>query len=247
MRGRIMNKTSSNARFKASLEELAQLGCPVDLSVAVTEIEDEKVEIEQVGGLLESHIFPLQNKRTDYIVDIAVTNQTSRSIDVIDVKLKTPWDNRLFEWVRPFRVPVTPLQVKLQGRAKRENPLVYDLADEPGLRFAYDEVINHHLLEARKLPAKRRLEGLLLGIGGFMPDSLVHGELLEMSLTIIGADHAEYSEPIRFWTERLLPRPTTVKTRTSIFAELVEREAARARDDTRTPPPASQPPASDKT
>lgn len=243
-----MNKISSNARLKASLEEFAQFGCPVDLSVAVTELENEKVEIEQVGGLLESHIFPLQNKRTGYIVDIAVTNQTSRSIDVIDVKLKTPWDNRLFDWVRPFRVPVTPLQVKLQGRAKRENPLVYDLADEPGLRFAYDEVINHHLLETRKLPAKRRLEGLLLGIGDFMPDNLGQGELLEMSLTITGADHAEYATTIHLWTERRKARPMPVKKRTSIFAELVKKEAVRARDSARIPPlPASQPPASDKT
>ena len=44
-----------------------------------------------------------------------------------------------------------------------------------------------------------------------MPDNLVHGELVEMSLTIIGADHAEYSASIRFWTERLLVRPTIVK------------------------------------
>jgi hypothetical protein len=217
-----MNKTASNARLKSSLEELRQLGSPVDLSV-VTEVENEKVEIEQIGGMLESHIFQLQNRRVAYIADIAVTNQTSRSIDVIDVALQTPWDNRLFEWV-------TPLQVKLQGRAKRGNGLVYEFPGERGLRFAYDEVINHRLLEGKKLPGKRRLEGLLLGIGGFMPDNLVHGELLEMSLTIVGADHAEYSASIRLWTERLLVRPTIVTKRTSIFAELVEEEAVRARD-----------------
>jgi hypothetical protein len=225
-----MNRTASNTRLKASLEELARLGSPVDLSVVDMEVENKKVEIEQVGGRFESQIFQLQNRRVAYIADIAVTNQTSRSIDVIDVQLQTPWDNRLFEWVTPFQVEVTPLQVKLQGRAKRENPFVYEFPGERALRFAYDEVINHHLLEARKLQGKRRLQGLLLGIGDFMPDNLVHGELLEMALTIIGVDRAEYSEPIRFWTERLLAPPKIVKTRTSIFAELVEEEAVRARD-----------------
>src|SRR5664279_190926 len=101
-----MNKTGSNARLKASLEELRQLGSPVDLSV-VTEVENEKVEIEQVGGMLESHIFQLQNRRVAWMADIAVTNQISTTIDVIAVELRTPWDNRLLEWL-------TPLQVKLQ-------------------------------------------------------------------------------------------------------------------------------------
>lgn len=240
-----MNKIAEQARLRASLEESAEFGSPVDLLVAVTEVENEKVEIEQVGGPLESRAFELPNRRVAYMADIAVTNQTSRTIDVIDVELRTPWDNRLFEWVTPF-------QVKLQGRPKRGNPLVYEFPGERALRFAYDEVINHHLLEARKLPAKRRLEGLLLGIGDFMPDNLGQGELLEMSLTITGADHAEYATTIHLWTERL-PRPTIVKTRTSIFAkpleELVEEEKAmRAPDVTRIATlPASQPPASNKT
>jgi hypothetical protein len=239
-----MNKTASNARLKASLEELARLGSPVDLPVADMEVENKKVEIEQVGGMVESRIFQLQNRRVAFIADIAVTNQRSRSIDVIDVALQTPWDNRLFEWITPFQVEVTPLQVKLQGRTKRENPFVYEFPGERALRFAYDEVINHHLLEARKLPGNHRLRGLLLGIGDFMPDNLVHGESLEMSLTIIGADHAEYSEPIRFWTERLHAPTKIVKTRTSIFAELMEEEAMLARDVTSaTPLPASPPPA----
>ena len=86
--GDLMNKTALNARLKASLEELARLGSPVDLSVAVTEVENEKVEIEQVGGVFESHLFELQDGRVACIADIAVTNQTSRTIDLIDVELR---------------------------------------------------------------------------------------------------------------------------------------------------------------
>ena len=176
-----MNQTGSNARLKASLEELRQLGSPVDLSV-VTEVENEKVEIEQIGGMLESHIFQLQNRRVAWMADIAVTNQTSTTIDVIAVELRTPWDNRLLEWL-------TPLQVKLQGRAKRGNGLVYEFPGERGLRFAYDEVINHRLLEGKKLSGKRRLEGMLLGIGGFMPDNLLDFHFLVLDLRDHGQVH----------------------------------------------------------
>ena len=81
-----------------------------------------------------------------------------------------------------------------------------------------------------------------------MPDELLHGQWLDMPLTIIGADHAEYSTTIHLWTDRLQARTKIVKTRTSIFAKLVEEEAMLARDVTRTAPlPASQPPASNRT
>ncbi len=163
---------------------------------------------------------------------IAVTNQRARSADVIDVELRPPWDDRLFQWL-------PPTEVKLPTYRKRHSSQLVYRFPGPALEFGYDEVINGPLVERKKLPGQRRSEGLLLAIGGYMPDNLVHGQWVEMSLTIIGADHAEYSAPIRFWTERLPVRPTTEKARTSIFskplAELMkEEEAMRAPDATRT-------------
>ena len=95
-------------RLRASLEEFAQFGCPVDSSVAVTAAENERVEIEQVGGILESQVFELPDRRVAYMAYIAVTNQRARSIDVIDVELRTPWDNRLFQWLLPTEVKSRP-------------------------------------------------------------------------------------------------------------------------------------------
>lgn len=236
-----MNKTASNARLKASLEDLARFGCPVDLSVAVTAVENEKVEIEQVGGIHESHIFQLQDRRVACMADIALTNHAARTIDVIDVELRAPWDNSLFEWL-------LPRQVKFQTRAKPDcSHSVYQFPGG-GPEFEYREVINHHLLERKKLPGKRRLEGWLLGIGGLMPTGLRHGQWLDMPLTIIGSDHAEYSTTIRLWTERLQARTKIVKTRTSFSAKLGKEETMLARDITRNAPlPTSQPPASNRT
>jgi hypothetical protein len=237
-----MNKIAEQARLRASLEELARFGSPVDLSVADPRNENEKVEIEQLGGPLESRAFELPNRRIGYMAYIAVTTHRTRTTHVIDLELRTPWDDPFFQWLLPSRVNF------LSSAKRARSQLVYEFPSEPGLVFPYDEVINHHLLERRKLPGNCPLEGWLLGIGGLMPDNLVHGELLEMSLTIIGADHAEYSASIRLWTERLLARTKIMKPRTSIFAKLGEEEAMLARDVTGTAPlPASQPPASNRT
>jgi len=237
-----MNKIASNARLKASLEEMAQLGSPVDLSVAVTEFENEKVEIEQVGGIVESHLFELEDRRVACIANIAVTNQTARPVDVVDVELRATWDDSLFQWL-------TPRPVKPQGGARRDSGYsVYQFPGKHGLQLGYDEVINHVLLERKRLPAKRRLEGWLLGIGGLMPPGPLHGQWLDIHLTIIGADHAEYARTIRLWTERLLARTKIVKPRTSIFPRIVEEEAMLARDVTCTEPrPGSQTLASKRT
>ncbi len=233
-----MNKIAEQARLRASLEESARFGSPVDLSVADPRIENEKVEIEQLGGPFESQILELPTGCVAYMVDIAVTNQTSRTIDLIEVGLRTPWDDNFFQWLQP-----TPLKFQLHGKRGRSHS-VYHFA-ETELIFTSEQVINHYLVELRKLPG-RRLEGLLLAIGGRMPSGLRHGQELDMPLTIIGSDHAEYSTTIHFWTDRLPATPTIAKTRTSIFAKLVEEEAVQ--DVTRTAAlPAKLPSASKRT
>lgn len=237
-----MNKTASNARFKASLEELAQSGSPVDLSVSETEVENEKVEIEQVGGIYESRLFELEDGRVAYMADIAVTNQTARTIDVIDVQLRATWDDSLFGWL-------TPLQVKSQGRGKRgRSYAVYQFPGEGGLQLGCSEVINPLLVERRKLPGQRRLEGWLLAIGGLMPAGPRHGQWVDLSLTIIGSDHAEYSTTLCLCTERLPARTKIAKPRTSIFPKPVEEEVMLTRDVTRSAPrPASRSRVSNRT
>jgi hypothetical protein len=235
-----MNKIAEQARLKASLEELARFGSPVDSTVADLRIENEKVEVEQLGGPFESQILELPTGCVAYMVDIAVTNQTSRTIDLIEVELRTPWDDNFFQWLQP-----EPFKFQLHGKRGRSHS-VYHFA-ETELRFTSEQVINRNLVELRKV-RKGRQEGLLLAIGGRMPAGLRHGQELDMPLTIIGSDHAEYSTTLRLWTERLLARPKVVKTRTSIFAKLVEEEAVRARDVTCIAAlPASSSPASNRT
>jgi len=231
-----MNNIASGANLKQLLEELSQFGSPVDLSVAETRVPMEKVVIDQVGGVFESCVFELESGRAAYMANIAVTNQRTRSLDIIDVELRTPWNDPFFQWLEP-------VSVESNDRRKRScSCLVYRFPNKCGLELGYNEVLNHHLLDRKKLPGNRRLEGWLLAIGGFMPPELRHGQWHDMPLTIIGADHSEYTTKIELWTERLQSRRKSVKPRMRIFVkpdinigELANRTVA---DDPKDPIPA---------
>jgi len=206
------------ARLREVLEELAQLGSSVDPSVADADVQLEKVEIKQVGGIHESRIFELQDGRWAFAVYLAVTNHTSRTIDVVDVELRNVWDDDRIEWL-------TAREVKTQERGKRVCYHFYKFPGSCGLELPYDDVINHHLIEHRRLPAKRRLNGWLLGIGGLMPPELLHGQWVKPTLAIIGAGHVEYPTTIYLWTDRIEARPKNKQRRTSLFARAEERES----------------------
>ena len=109
-------------------------------------------------------------------------------------------------------------QLARPGKARQHKPGLSFSSDD-GLELAYNEVINHLLLERKKLPGTRRLEGWLLGVGGLMPVGLRHGQVTEMHLTILGASHAEYSTTLSLWTERLPAQTKNAKTRKSLFAK----------------------------
>ena len=212
------------SKLHASLAELMRAGSPVDLSVATKPDEREKVEIEQVGGIYDSAVFELADGRAAIRAAIAVTNHTKRAVDVIEIELQTPWGDSLWDWL-------TPIRVRFPGRDKREGSYqAYQFPGKCGLQLPCADVINHLLLERRRLPGSRRREGWLLGIGGRMPAELRHGQWLDLSLAIIGSDHTKYPTTIQLPAERLEARPKTVTPQTSRF----EREALPPREVART-------------
>ena len=187
--------------LRASLEELNALGSPVDFSVADNDEENVKVEIEQVGGVHESMIFELGNGRVGYMVDLTITNQTSRNIYPIGLELRTPWEDDFFEWLTPH-----PFTIKC--RKKRDISYeAYRFPGKNGLELRCKEVLNHLLEEGRRLIPKRPFHGWLLATGGPMPAHLQHGQWLGVTLAIIASDHIEYTRKLRLWTDRLASKP----------------------------------------
>ena len=241
---------NTNAKLRSTLEELARLGSPVDLSVATSEVKPPRVEIQQVGSVCFSEIIELEDGRLGLMCEIAITNLTSRTIDLIEVCLgnaaprrpdgvetvpsPSSADDNVFELLTPLPIPRGEGQRKTLKAGKL---LSYSF---PGaeMRFGYEDVINHHLVGEHKLPSKRRLEGRLLAIG--RPDRLHHGQWYTVPLTLVAADYSEYSATLQLVAHKRPARPLA-KERTRIFADVKNQQPL----DT-TPPAGREPPHASK-
>jgi hypothetical protein len=204
-----MSKTAlRTAGLHASLEELRRAGCPVDLSVANQPVEKRKVEIDQVGAVQDSMIRELEDGRVAIMAHVAVTNQSSRPIDVVEIELRAPWGEDRWDWLE------AQMFSWRRGR-QRHSYQLYKFPGKVGWDFPFDQVINHALVGHCRLPAKHQIDGFLLGIsGGRMPAELRHGQWHGFSLAIITSGRAEYRETIQLWTDRLEARTKAVAPRT---------------------------------
>jgi hypothetical protein len=96
MKGADMRKTATRTDLRAALQELARAGSPVDLSVSDSDRENEKLEITQVGGQVESSIFELPDGRAACRIYVRLTNHTSRTLHTLGVELRTSWEHDSF-------------------------------------------------------------------------------------------------------------------------------------------------------
>ena len=208
-----MCNTVGSAALRASLQELSRLGSPVDLSVADADGEKDKLEITQLGGVHDSQVFELPDGRLACMMALRITNQTSRTIYILDSRIAADfWEDDFFDWLTSSRIPV-------KNRKKPDTSyLAYRFPGPLGLELPYDQVMNHILLEGQKLTPKRPQAGWLLAVGGPMPPELRHGQWLDATLAIIGSDHSEYTQDIRLWTERLAPKPKSAQPRRGLVA-----------------------------
>src|SRR5215469_6852241 len=190
-------KPSADARLKASIEELARFGCPVDLSVVRAETEDDTLEFAQCGDVYQSQVFELPHGQIAYMINLAITNHRARTLDIIDVELRPPWHDSIFQWLLPVQVN-PPTKVKSLGEL-----WVYRFPNQGQLEFEFDQVLNHRLIENGRLPGHRRFEGWLLATGGMMPEELRHGQPVNVPLVLTTADHREHSDTLRLYADRL--------------------------------------------
>jgi hypothetical protein len=201
-----MRNTQDNVRLGADLRELAAAGSTVDCSVARTPEENVEVEICQVGGVYESMVFELPNGRTGYILDLEITNQTSKTIYCSETELRMQWEDALFDWLPDPKETGRTVSYFVKKNGHRER---VDVASESyyfsGTQLDYPRelVLNHILLKGCSLQPGCPLKGLLLASGGPMPHDLRHGQWVKPTLALIASNHLEYTARIHLWTDRL--------------------------------------------
>jgi hypothetical protein len=151
----------------------------------------DSVEIEQVGGVTDSIVFDLDDGRCGWMIDLLITNQTSRSIWVRDVALRPRWPNPDFEYLPdPKEVGGKPYYYRFPGKGAFELPR--------------EQVINHVLLHRGILKPGRPVKGWLLGIGNPKPPTLLRGVHVEVEFAIIAYDHSEYEEKTALWVDPVM-------------------------------------------
>jgi len=202
--------------LRDSLRELAELGSPVDLSVATEESRRCKLEIQQVGGIHESRLFELEDGRIAYMVDLEVCNHTSRPIHIEDIELRLPWkDKDHLEWLIPHTVAVKDRKNRTTISYEE-----YRFPGKNGLELPADTVINRTLTERKIVPPRRPVCGWLLAIGGMMARDLFFGGWVDAILVIRTRDRTEFSEPLCFWSDRLEHRRPALRIR-DVYGTLI--------------------------
>ena len=220
--GIVRNQNSSMRRLTPltdSLRELQQLGCPVDLSVAMVEARPCNLEVQQSGCIYDSEFFELEDGRTGLMMDLGFYNYTWRPFHILDVDLRFPWKSKahLFEWLTPHEV-----SAKNRGDQSTSSYEVYRFPGKNGLELPAGDVINSRLLEKKMLPARRPICGWLLATGGLMPRHLLNGGWIDVRLVITTWDHTEFCQPIRLWTERLERRHRSALRTHDLFENRIE-------------------------
>jgi hypothetical protein len=228
-----MTKYIPDTGLKDVLEELAYLGSPVDLTVCEDRQTGGKLEILQQGWVGSSRIFELESGCAVFMAELAVTNLSSKTVDIVEVDLQWPWKDELFRWLDPVEIDAC------SWRSGQQNRWVYRLGN---LEFARDEVINEALIKHRKISGRRRVEGVLLGLGGRMAEGARAGQPLEVLLTIFTADNAEYSTTLEVFVERRERGKKVGKKRDPLFKSVDVSTPNGAYEPSRPPEPAIEAP-----
>ena len=157
-------------------------------------------------------MFDLPYHRTGYILDVGeILNRRSTTIYLRDLELELPWEDPGFCWLPDPGTQNYNAKApgkKLKGMRMQPTTPQYCFPCSDGLEFPRDQVLNHHLAENGKL-TRRPMHGLLLAIGGRMPDSLRHGSLLEASLILRDVEGNAYRHRVSFWIDRTSGRDQT--------------------------------------
>jgi len=196
-----------------SLKELAALGSPVDLEAGLAGTESARLEIVQCGGVNDNALLELDHGRIGYVLSVSVTNQTSRPMHIVDLELRTPWDEQLFDWSLPRTI-----ETRARRSGKMSSYKVYLFPGKAGFEFPFAQVVNHALMPGQSLSPRRPVSGCLLATGGIMPQDLLNGNLINATLIITTSDHIEHCGQVGLRVERRKLTPKLPSPKAGLYS-----------------------------
>lgn len=155
------------------LEELRHYGTPLDATVLrVARAARRGLEITQSGNIAENALYAQASGAMGVMASIAIENVSDRVLSIKPVRLKMPWPDADFRWLRRL----FPREVQKYGG--------YVLPASGPCGFDPDVVLNHRFTRDFKLYPRDRAEGSLFGVGGAsVPDE--YQELMSIPVQLI--------------------------------------------------------------
>ena len=193
----------------ALARRLINAGCPLE---SWRDLQSDSVGliIDQVGDVLLSTVQDLPCGGTGYMLNLAITNDLPRSVCIYDFQIELPWEDSQFRWLDDPSESIPPMNF-------------YSFPGVPPIEFDRDLVINHRRRSKGTLGPCRCIEGLLLAVGTKpIPDRYRHGQLVEMSFSIINQREECFSSLVSLWVDRsakLRRRPSKQRARLGLGVE----------------------------
>jgi hypothetical protein len=148
----------------------------------------EGLLIRQIDGVTESSAFDIPPCGTGYRIDVRITSNLTGVFAIADFGLELPWKD-LVNWLP-------------DPRECAADPSAYCFPGMRSLQYSRTVVINHYADVTRTMSKGQSINGLLLGFGGPMPDTVRHGEMIPAILSVFGQFDRKFSYSISLWADR---------------------------------------------
>lgn len=185
-----MGRKSRRQALQVGLE-MHERGIPVDGRVVECWATScAGLSVHQSGWILDSEIFDLDSGGAGCMLNVTITNHSSRFIRLLAFRLEMPWLDADFRWIEP------PWRKTPRGHT-------YDVPGSRLVGIEPEEVLNHQVGAKGILLPGVSLDGLLLGVFGRpMPKGYRDRTRLPPRLSIFDTNENEYSTSINALASR---------------------------------------------
>lgn len=180
-------------KWQADIELVRRLraaGIPLEADeddVGIAALPTYGLTIMQTG---ECSVFDLDPCGVGYILDLRVVPNVPWPFELSALELDLPWQDSYLHWI------LDPLETFAKDG-------MYWLPNKESLGYPRDQVINHLVGTGKQISRGRSFGGLLLGVGAFMPDTILQGSEVPALVRISDQFGKQYSSAFSLRASRM--------------------------------------------